>query len=115
MDVTNTRNGERGTDEEENVGKCEKCLGCKGEFLPAVLPDDSTFLLESSRVRWMVCSVTPTAAKLRTLNVCSIGPLCQVTLSGNSCSVYKSKINVLYLYLFCRQGGEHDLALSHRP
>ena len=47
------------TDEEENVGKCEKCLGCKGEFLPAVLPDDSTFLLESSRVKWMVCSVKP--------------------------------------------------------
>ena len=47
------------TDEEDTVGKCEKCHGCKGEFLPALHPDDSTFLLESSRVRWMVCSVTP--------------------------------------------------------
>ena len=39
-----------------------------------------------------------------------VGPLCQVKLSGYACSAYKSKINVLCLYLFCRQCGEHDLA-----
>ena len=44
-----------------------------------------------------------------------VGPLCQVKLSGYACSAYKSKINVLYLYLFCRQCGEHDLALLHQP
>ena len=27
-------------------GNARKCYGCKGEFLPAVHPDDSTFMLE---------------------------------------------------------------------
>ena len=37
-----------------------------------------------------------------------VGPLRQVKLSGYACSAYKSKINVLYLYLFCRQRGERS-------
>ena len=44
-----------------------------------------------------------------------VGPLYQVKISGYACSAYKSKINVLYLYLFCRQCGENELALSQQP